>query len=365
MTGPAGAPFRRGYLDWMRGVAVLIMIEAHTIDSWTRASDRRSAAFGDAMILGGFGAPAFLFLAGVAVVMSAGSKLRRGATVERAAAEVRRRGWQIFGLAFLFRLQSYLLNPGSSPSSLLKVDILNVMGPSIAAAATLWGLTRGTRTRIVSFAAATIAIAMMTPPIRATPILDVVPNPIEWYLRPVPGRTNFTLFPWAGFVLAGGIVGTLLDAAQSPRDERRVNVWLAAASLAVAAASYGASLLPPIYEQTNFWTSSPTFFFLRCGLLTACVPIGYAWQQRPWRLVPWRPMETFGRSSLFVYWIHVEMVYGVLTQSLHKRLSIGRAFLAFAVFTLFLFGLVLLKNRAVAAWREWRSEPRTRQNAIM
>ena len=65
-------PGRRTYLDVLRGVAVLIMIEAHVIDSWTRVADRRSRAFGESLILGGFGAPLFLFLAGIAVAMSAG-----------------------------------------------------------------------------------------------------------------------------------------------------------------------------------------------------------------------------------------------------------------------------------------------------
>ncbi len=36
---------RRTYLDVLRGVAVLIMIEAHVIDSWTREADRHSRAF--------------------------------------------------------------------------------------------------------------------------------------------------------------------------------------------------------------------------------------------------------------------------------------------------------------------------------
>src|SRR5919109_763764 len=58
---------RRAYLDWMRGLAVLIMIEAHVIDSWTGGADRDGVGFGWSLILGGFGAPLFLFLAGVTV----------------------------------------------------------------------------------------------------------------------------------------------------------------------------------------------------------------------------------------------------------------------------------------------------------
>ena len=62
------------------------------------------------MILGGFGAPLFLFLAGVSVSLSAGSKF---AAERRCGAGVAGRscgaGLEIFGLAFLFRLQAWVL----------------------------------------------------------------------------------------------------------------------------------------------------------------------------------------------------------------------------------------------------------------
>ena len=88
------------------------------------------------MILGGFGAPLFLFLAGVsarAVGRIEVSQDRRFRCARGGRSQ--KRGWQIFGLAFLFRLQSYVLSGGYSAVSLLKVDILNVMGPAIALAA--------------------------------------------------------------------------------------------------------------------------------------------------------------------------------------------------------------------------------------
>ena len=65
---------RRGYLDWLRGISVLIMIEAHTLDAWTLLSARRTSTYGWAMVLGGFAAPAFLFLAGIALALAAGSR---------------------------------------------------------------------------------------------------------------------------------------------------------------------------------------------------------------------------------------------------------------------------------------------------
>ena len=87
---------RRSYLDLLRGIAVLLMIDAHLFDSWTRFPDRETAAFDWAMLLGGMGTTLFLTLAGVAVALSAGSKLRRTGSPAAASAAVARRGLEIF-----------------------------------------------------------------------------------------------------------------------------------------------------------------------------------------------------------------------------------------------------------------------------
>jgi len=332
---------RRPYLDWLRGLGVLIMIEAHTLDSWTRIEDR-GHAFGWAMVIGGFGAPIFLFLAGVSLALAAGSRRRKGLSENEIASAARRRGWQIFGLAFLFRLQSAVISGGALPQSLFKVDILNIMGLSMLAAALLWSAGGAPRWRAVLLGAAAVATAMLTPIVRATPLLAPIPDPIEWYFRPDPGRTTFTLFPWAAFLLAGGSVGVWIDLTRDRAHERRVLVWLGVLGVVIALVGYGTSFLPPIYADTSFWTTSPTFFFLRLGLLIAMVPLTYAWTI--W--TPGRsPLVEFGVASLFVYWIHVEMVYGVLSLPLHRRLTFAQALVAFAVFSAFLFWLVRVKTR--------------------
>lgn len=342
---------RRAYLDWLRGVAVLIMVEAHTLDSWTRVEDRGHPAFAWAMIVGGFGAPIFLFLAGVALALAAGSRIRKGRTDAEAAALARKRGWQIFGLAFLFRLQSWLISGGAPAMTLLKVDILNIMGVSMIAAALLWGLGRNRWSRAVLLAGAAAAVAMLTPVVRATPWLSALPDPVEWYLRPYPGRTTFTLFPWGSFLLAGAAIGLWLDGTRDDAQERRVVAALAVVGPAMALAGYAASFLPAIYRETSFWTSSPTFFFLRLGILITLVPIAWAWNLFPGR----SPLRELGIASLFVYWIHVEMVYGVVSMPIHKRLSFAQAAIAYAAFSLFLFALVKLKDHLTARRQPYTS----------
>src|SRR5262249_7448715 len=159
----------------------------------------RSWQYAWSMIVGGFGAPLFLFLAGISVSLSAGSKLRRSGDPALASKSVMLRGLQIFGLAFLFRVQAWIL--GWSPAwKLLKLDILNIMGPSIVAAAMLWRIGPSQRAKYTAFAAAALAATFLTPIVRTTAILDALPDPLEAYVRPSGGYTSFAFFPWSGFL---------------------------------------------------------------------------------------------------------------------------------------------------------------------
>jgi uncharacterized membrane protein len=346
---------RLGYIDWARGLAILIMIEAHVIDAWTGPAGRATPLFRHLMLVAGFAAPLFLFLAGVSVVLAAAARQRKTGSIELAAASVSRRGWEIFGLAFLFRLQSFLLSPGSPPVSMLKVDILNIMGPAIVLAATLWGIARTPTRRVLVFAAATVAVAMLTPPVRATRLLDVLPDPIERYLRPLPGwGGSFAAFPWAGFVFAGSLAGLFVEGRRSPAEAVRRHAWLGAAALAVALCGYFSWYLPSLYAQTNFWTTSPAFFFVRAGALTSVLTVAFFWERRPalTRLSASSPMAEFGRSSLFVYWVHVELVYGAISRPLHQALPTGWAIVGFAAMTIAMYLLAKMKDRVVARWRE-------------
>jgi uncharacterized membrane protein len=340
------APVRHAYLDWVRGLAVLIMIEAHVLDSWTHAADRTRPAFGYAMILGGFGAPLFLFLAGVAVVLSAESKFRRTGNFGASWWAAQMRGWQVFALAFLFRLQSYILSGAQNAIGILKVDILNVMGPAIAATAITGRMTRNKIARGVVFAAVACVISLLTPIVRATPLLNWLPDPIDWYFRPTPGRTNFTLFPWAGFVFAGAAAGVAIDGLRTSDRPRRLQLMFAVAGALIVLGAHQASFMPSPYARSEYWTSSPSYFFFRVGLLTLLLPLAFLWEHLPWRhkLSAWSPLQEFGRASLFVYWIHVEMVYGFFSRPIRRSLSLEGALVAYVFFTAFLLGLVRLKN---------------------
>ena len=170
-------------------------------------------------------------------------------------------------------------------------------------------------------------------------------------MKPVPGLTNFVFLPWAGFVFSGTIIGMLLDNAETSEDERRLNVWFGLLGAALAVAAYAASFLPSPYSSSYFWTTSPTYFFLRAGLMTSAIALAYLWQARPGGTEKWSPMQQLGRTSLFIYWIHVEMVYGLISLPLHKSLSWSQAWFAFACFSIFMLFCSIAKDRVVGWWR--------------
>ena len=201
---------RRPYVDWARGLAVLIMIEAHTLDAWTRPADRSTYWFQRLTMLGGFAAPLFLWLAGLSLVLAAGRTYGRSGSRATATNAVVRRGTEIFILAFLFRLQAFVVSPGSWPITIFRVDILNIMGPAIACAGLVWGASRGSKSAATSCAVLAIGIAMLTPMVRTAHWVDVFPLWVQWHIRPFGDHTTFTFFPWSGFVFAGAAVGSLL-----------------------------------------------------------------------------------------------------------------------------------------------------------
>lgn len=286
------------------------MVLAHVVDAWTRGADRDRTAFYWATFFGGLAAPAFLFLAGLGSALSGASKLTRGASRLEVTRLLVWRGLTVFGLAFVFRAQAFVLGLGHLVD-LLKVDILNVMGPSLVLAAALWGLGGGAVTRVAWASLTTAAIAFLSPLVRAASWIEALPAPLQWYLRPTPGHTNFTLLPWAAFVTAGLATGVALAAVRDDRGERRLQAALATLAVGGALAAYWASFQPSIYAPgvSTFWGPSPTFFFLRLGIVTAFLPL--CWTLRhamPARAA--RLLSTLGASSLFVYWVHVELVYG-------------------------------------------------------
>ena len=338
---PAVRPSRRAYLDWLRGIAVVCMIEWHVLDAWTVTAGRDRPIWIVLQVIGGMAAPLFLFLAGLAVPFAIDSHRRRGAEPRQAAWLVQRRGWQVFGLAHLFRFQSFLINPNARWSSILKPDILNIMGLGLAGTSWLVGRAgAGARRGIWWLLLPAAIVIALTPFARLWWWPTLLYPRFEAYIRPVGNYGVFTLFPWVALVPVGAFVGLLLAGERDDAAEVRLHRRLAMTGAALAALGFalGAIGNPAI----AFWTSRWSVFLAQVGLMTVAIWAAWAWMPtRAATLLGASPLVLFGRTSLFVYWIHVELAYGMLSYPLHKALPLPWAMVGLVA----MFGLMYLAAR--------------------
>ena len=336
---------RLSYIDWLRGLACLLMFQTHCYDAWLAPGERQSTLLRWSQLLGTFPAPLFLFLLGISFALVT-TKLR-GKGIDRAqiARTTAKRGAEIFGLALLFRLQEFLLGQPHAPwTDLLRVDILNLMGLSLIVLSAACYFTPSNRGSVMASFAGMFAIILPTPLLWTTWRLPGLPWPIESYLNGVhifaqPQPWLFPIFPWMAFAFAGAASGFILfsAAAQKPKSTAEaqssqshsevsprssVSLWqhlpllLGFTGGAIAALAYYLDSLPfHLYPAAiyDFWHTSPNFFLIRLGLVMILLTAAYAWCQWGWGARGWSPVIELGKESLIVYWVHIQFVYGGLS----------------------------------------------------
>ena len=63
----------------------------------------------------------------------------------------------------------------------------------------------------------------------------------------------------------------------------------------------------------DYWHTSPNFFLMRCGILLIILFCVYAWCRWGLAQMGFSPVIQLGKTSLLVYWVHIEFVYGRLS----------------------------------------------------
>ena len=317
---------RIAYIDWMRGFACLMMFQTHCYDSWLGGAARQSRWFMWSQLGGTLPAPLFLFLAGISFAMVTDKMRQKGIGADAIARTTILRGGEIFLYGLLFRLQEYLLGqPWAPGTDLLRVDVLNIIGLSlmlmgvvcrISAAGGSADVARLRQSSIVAAVTTAAAIALATPPMWTTwrPHwrawwLESYLNGVHTFDKPQPWL--FPLFPWAAFAFAGLAIGLFLLSDWARRKEAAAISLIGAGGIALAALGYWLDARPvQLYAVYDFWHTSPNFFLIRVGVLLVILLASYVWCR--WGPGEWgfSPLIQMGTTSLMVYWVHIEFVYG-------------------------------------------------------
>jgi uncharacterized membrane protein len=313
----------------MRGLACVLMFQTHCYDAWLGGAARKSTFFMWSQLGGTLPAPLFLFLAGVSFALVVDKLRQKNLSANQIARTTIRRGAEILALGLLFRLQEFVIAWGWSPwTDLFRVDILNTIGISMMLLEAMCWIVLGfvekspaPRVRLVlgvSAASIGLAISLLTPLLWTTWRPRWLPWPLESYIDGVhnlgePQAWLFPIFPWTAFAFIGLAVGLFLVSDWAKKHGVATLALGALGGLLIYLAKWLDSRPSPLYAVYDFWHTSPNFFLIRVGLLLLILAAAYAWCR--WGAGQWgfSPFIQMGQTSLLVYWVHLEFVYGRLS----------------------------------------------------
>jgi uncharacterized membrane protein len=288
--------------DWLRGLAVLVMVECHAMVLLRKELlASRPAAWMD--WLNGLVAPSFIFAAGFSLaliqVRTVASGAPRGARLLRTL----RRIAEVLAVGTLINWVWFPISV--EPRWLLRVDILQCIGVSLLFALPLFAGLAGRPRALVSASLAAAGVLFFV-----APFADGYRGPLQdWINKTGAWHSVFPLLPWSGWIFLGGALGALA-AASSLSAVRQMLLGLAAAGV-------GIWLLRPlwlrIYPPHAFWVTDPANSAQRCVfvalLLLGLLALEAREPANNRASAPVRFVEVFGTSSLAAYFFHEMLLY--------------------------------------------------------
>jgi len=355
-----GRPGRIEFVDWLRGVAVALMILAHGSDAWLLPAAKSGPTYEAIKLLSSIPARLFLFLVGVSAAIQFEAQLSQNRPTAPLRRRMLQRGFQIILLAYLFRLQEWLLSGCYGGwRVLLRIDILNAIGLALVLIA-LVAAPRGGRRQIAAALAGAAVLLGLGPVIGPAHFPDWLPSPLTSYLGGQRPMAWFPLFPWGAWALVGVIVGHWWAAASRHEPTMRRAVLLGGAAglgLFVGVRLVWA-MAPWIvrYPSDVEFQMGPGVFFHRLGLMAVLAALGFFWC----RALRGRfsVMKQLGRTSLLIYWIHVDLCYGKLADPVKGRLSAPAAITLVVTLTGLMLAVSLLKTHTLRPAFSWLRQRR-------
>jgi len=332
---------RLAFIDWTRGLAAVIMIQGHTFDSFADTGLRRQGPFMLSQFLGGMPPAIFLFLTGITFSFLMDSQDKQEPSGWRRVVAALKRSRYLFLLAFLFRLQLYVFGFPTSPASeILRVDILNCMGLAMLVFAPMAVFTTRERVRLCTVLG--LVVCGLAPLVSAIDPAGV-PTLLRTYF--FPNLNAFGFFPWASYLAFGMAAGSVIRLTK--REEMsRTMLWMLAVGLGlVICARYAADIPYSIYPKTDFWLNSPALALTKLGIALATLAVAYLWVNAGQQTQKWSVFRQLGTTSLVVYWVHIELVYGRWFGIWKESFSVPQVLLLTVVLLALMIGLSLLQTR--------------------
>jgi len=263
-------------IDWLRGLAVVNMIQWHAACLLRPGSDKSTLGW-----LSGLVAPSFIFAAGFAVALTMVRASGDPAARKRRAVRSLQRIAEVLVVALVLKWVT------RGAQDWWKLDILTTIALSLLAS---WPVmvAFASRPRVVAGVSLTMAVALFV-------VSPHVPD-AKWGIA--AGSSDFAPTPWAAYVFLGAFCGAL-------------------ASMGIRA--FGGSLVAVVGLGAVFRFATSPWLLTNMGerlMLTGGLALALLWIERDavrhraalnWPPFSW--LETVGTNALTAYVVHIWLLY--------------------------------------------------------
>ncbi len=304
---------RLSFIDLMRGLAMLVMIEVHVVNSMMIPTVRHEIWFQVLNFVNGMVAPSFIFISGFAFMLASHSKLD----------EFRKFGypfWKQLGRILLIWFVGYLLHVPyfslrntihyTSHDMWMKfsgVDVLQCIafGLLLLFALRIW--IQSDRAYLATVTAIGIFAVAAAEPVYRIDFTAFMPMMIADYFN-VMNYSYFPLFPWLGFMSAGALSAWLFVKYRERKEEGDLIRRLAVIGLAcvIIGGAYMV-LMTEVFHIIKDIRPHFSFFAARLGCVFLILAGCYRYCQRRGSISP--VILYPSQESLVVYFLHLELLY--------------------------------------------------------
>ncbi|MCS6808697.1 MAG: heparan-alpha-glucosaminide N-acetyltransferase domain-containing protein [Bacteroidota bacterium] len=301
-------------LDFIRLVAMVMMMQGHTIDAMVSLQYVNFAEVPWTIwhFLRGLTAPTFLMISG-AVQLFATAREENGKVPLHVLKKRIEWGIMLIAIGYLLvfpanRIFDLPFVSSDGWRAFFQTNILHVSGATLIATVILMYITRSNR----GFAFCSLSLATCI--VICSPFADMInwfafmPEWLGAYFSFKHGSL-FTLIPYSAYMFVGVGVGALLYEAPAERREQ----WLSTYGISIGVALLGlgiAGTYAPLtlYPQHDYYLTSPHFVCIRTG----CVLVIMGILAYLYRYV--RRFEEYyarlGKKSLYIYTTHLIILFG-------------------------------------------------------
>ena len=347
------------FVDLLRGWALLVMFEVHVFNSMLSPALKNTPWFGMLDFINGLVAPSFLFISGFAFNLSTKDKLD----------ELRGFGpkfWKKIGRIALIFLAGYSLHlPILSLRRLThfysydvilrfyNVDILQCIAAGLLIMFVLRILISSEKVYLYVLSTAAVLVFILSPFTWSIDFAKHIPVALADYFNAMHG-SFFPLFPWLGFLLAGGAAAKLYLKFKENDREQKYILWITISGLAAALAGqfFLSGIFPEWYRMIR---PHPVFSIERLGYVLFL--LGLMWYYAYYRKTEKTFVIDIGRESLLVYWLHLQIIYRQFWNNQSLASIVDKSFGVIECIAV-VIALALLMIVVAKAWGKFKREHR-------